>query len=83
MRYYHICFSGNSEDIKNDEKIESIIGRGYGSVLYRMNDFLCKNGKNNTEIFFYHEEDNLLKAIFSYDEQSYSFDTVYDFISPI
>ena len=81
MRYYHICFRGNSEDIKNDEEIERIIGRSYGSLLYRMNDFLWKNTKNNIEIFFYHEEDNLLKAIFTYDEQRYSFVTVYDFIT--
>ena len=46
-----------------------------------MNDFLWKNTKNNIEIFFYHEEDNLLKAIFTYDEQRYSFVTVYDFIT--
>ena len=81
MRYYHICFSGNSEAMKNDEEIERIIGRSYGSLLYRMNDFLWKNTKNNIEIFFYHEEDNLLKAIFTYDEQRYSFVTVYDFIT--
>lgn len=31
MRYYQICFRGNSEDIKNDEEIERIIGRGYGA----------------------------------------------------
>ena len=72
MRYYHICFRGNSEDIKNDEEIERII-HGFGSVLYRMNDFLWKNTKNNVVFFFYHEEANLLKAIFAYDEQSYSF----------
>lgn len=81
MRYYHICFSGNSEAMKNDEEIERLIGRSYGSLLYRMNDFLWKNTKNNIEIFFYHEEDNLLKAIFTYDEQRYSFVTVYDFIT--
>lgn len=81
MRYYHICFSGNPEDIKNDEEIERIIGRSYGSVLYRMNDFLWKNTKNNIEFLFYHEEVDLLKAIFAYDEQSYSFVTVYDFIT--
>ena len=34
MRYYHICFSGNSEAMKNDEEIERIIGRSYGSLLY-------------------------------------------------
>ena len=81
MRYYQICFRGNSEDIKNDEEIERIIGRSYGSVLYRMNDFLWKNTKNNIEFLFYHEEVDLLKAIFAYDEQSYSFVTVYDFIT--
>ena len=81
MRYYHICYRGNTEDIKNDGEIERIIGHSFGSVLYRMNDFLWKNTKNNVVFFFYHEEANLLKAIFAYDEQSYSFDTVYDFIT--
>ena len=80
MRYYHICYRGNTEDIKNDEEIERII-HSFGSVLFRMNDFLWKNTKNNVVFFFYHEEANLLKAIFAYDEQSYSFDTVYDFIT--
>ena len=74
MRYYHICYRGNTEDIKNDEEIERIIGRGYGTVLLRMNDYLWKNTKNGIEFLFYHEEANLLKAIFAYDEQSYSFD---------
>ena len=81
MRYYHICFRGNSEDIKNDEEIERIIGRGYGTVLLRMNDYLWKNTKNGIELLFYHEEADLLKAIFTYDEQRYSFVTVYDFIT--
>ena len=81
MRYYQICFRGNSEDIKNDEEIERIIGRGYGTVLLRMNDYLWKNTKNGIEFLFYHEEADLLKAIFTYDEQRYSFVTVYDFIT--
>ena len=53
----------------------------FGSVLFRMNDLLWVNTKNNVVFLFYHEEANLLKAIFAYDEQSYSFDTVYDFIT--
>ena len=76
MRYYQICFRGNSEDIKNDEEIERIIGRGYGTVLLRMNDYLWKNTKNGIEFLFYHEDADLLKAIFTYDEQRYSFVTV-------
>ena len=70
MRYYHICFSGNPEDIKNDEEIERIIGRSYGSVLYRMNDFLWKNTKNNIEFLFYHEEVDLLKGWRQSDNKS-------------
>lgn len=80
MRYYHICFRGNSEDIKNDEEIERLI-HGYGSVLLRMNDFLWKNSKNNIVFFFYQEEGNILSAILAYDEQVYSWASVDDFIS--
>ena len=39
MRYYQICFRGNSEDIKNDEEIERIIGRSYGSLLKMVLNF--------------------------------------------
>lgn len=71
MRYYHTCFRGNTEDIKNDEEIERII-HGFGSVLFRMNDFLWKNTKNNVVFFFYHEEANLLKAIFAYPDTKFT-----------
>ena len=81
MRYYHICFRGNSEDIKNDGEVERVIDHGYGSILFRMNDFLWKNTKNNIVFFFYQEEGNALSAILAYDEQVYSFAAVDDFIT--
>lgn len=80
MRYYHICFRGNSEDIKNDNEIERLV-HGYGSVLLRMNDFLCKSSKNNMVFLFYQEEGNKLSAILAYDEQVYSFAVVDDYIT--
>ena len=77
MRYYGFELSANSEEIKENAKIE-LRHYGYDNVLESINSYMYQNMKNNRTFLVYREEDNLISAIFSFDEQKLNFQNVYE-----
>ena len=74
MRYYGFKLGTNVEEIKENAKIE-LQHYGYDNVLESINSYMYQNMKNNRTFLVYREEDNLLSAIFSFDEQKLNFKT--------
>lgn len=77
MRYYGFELGTNTEKIKENAKIE-LRHYGYDNVLESINSYMYQNMKNNRTFLVYREEDNLISAIFSFDEQKLSFQNVYE-----
>ena len=77
MRYYGFKLGTNVEEIKENAKIE-LQHYGYDNVLESINSYMYQNMKNNRMFLVYREEDNLISAIFSFDEQKLSFQNVYE-----
>lgn len=77
MRYYGFELGTNVEEIKENAKIE-LQHYGYDNVLESINSYMYQNMKNNRTFLVYREEDNLISAIFSFDEQKLSFQNVYE-----
>ena len=77
MRYYGFKLNANSEEIKENAKIE-LRHYGYDNVLESINSYMYQNMKNNRTFLVYREEENLISAIFSFDEQKLNFQNVYD-----
>lgn len=77
MRYYGFELSANSEEIKENAKIE-LRHYGYDNVLESINSYMYQNMKNNRTFLVYREEDNLISAISSFDEQKLNFQNVYE-----
>ena len=77
MRYYGFKLGTNVEEIKENAKIE-LRHYGYDNVLESINSYMYQNMKNNRTFLVYREEDNLISAIFSFDEQKLSFQNVYE-----
>lgn len=77
MRYYGFKLGTNVEEIKENAKIE-LQHYGYDNVLESINSYMYQNMKNNRTFLVYREEDNLLSAIFSFDEQKLNFQNVYE-----
>ena len=72
VRYYGFELGTNTEKIKENAKIE-LRHYGYDNVLESINSYMYQNMKNNRMFLVYREEDNLISAIFSFDEQKLNF----------
>ena len=77
MRYYGFELGTNTEEIKENAKIE-LRHYGYDNVLESINSYMYQNMKNNRTFLVYREEDNLISAIFSFDEQKLNSQNVYE-----
>ena len=77
MRYYGFKLGTNVEEIKENAKIE-LRHYGYDNVLESINSYMYQNMKNDRTFLVYREEDNLICAIFSYNEQKLSFRNAYE-----
>ena len=77
MRYYDINFIGNSESLKECEEIRQ---NHYGTSLYQLNDLVMKNIENDMVLFFYGDNQNGMKACFSYNENKLDFDETYNYL---
>ena len=77
VRYYGFELGTNTEKIKENAKIE-LRHYGYDNVLESINSYMYQNMKNNRMFLVYREEDNLISAIFSFDEQKLNFQNVYE-----
>ena len=77
MRYYGFELGTNTEKIKESAKIK-LRHYGYDNVLESINSYMYQNMKNNRTFLVYREEDNLISAIFSFDEQKLNFQNVYE-----
>ena len=63
MRYYGFALSANSEEIKENAKIE-LRHYGYDNVLESINSYMYQNMKNDRTFLVYREEDNLIAQSF-------------------
>lgn len=77
MRYYGFKLGTNVEEIKENAKIE-LQHYGYNNTLESINSYMYQNMKNDRTFLVYREEDNLICAIFSYNEQKLSFRNAYE-----
>ena len=77
MRYYGFELGTNTEEIKENAKIE-LRHYGYDNVLESINSYMYQNMNNNRTFLVYREEDNLISAIFSFDEQKLNSQNVYE-----
>ena len=73
MRYYALTLKTNNEQIKETQKVR-IKDYGYYSAITGMNNYVFDCIRNGVNFIAYREEENRLLAVFSYNEQSISYD---------
>ncbi len=79
MRYYSLVLNANEEEIKEKARIK-LREYGYDSTFTAINNYMCKNMKNNFSFCVYREGENVLFSTFSYDEKYEEFEAAYDYI---
>ncbi len=79
MRYYEFMFHADAEEIKEKAKVEFIYYRSQ-KPYQAMNEYLYRNMKNGLTFFVYREEDDRVRAAFSFDETTYTLMQAYDYM---
>ena len=79
MRYYSLILKANSDQIQK-ETVSDIRLRDYcyDSAIGAVNAYVYKNIENNVGFYMYHEEEDKIYAVFSYDEKKISYRDAYD-----
>jgi len=80
MRYYLFSLNATADLIKSKAKI-NLRDYGWDNPIMCMNTYMLKNTKNDVNYFAYREEDEELRAAFSYDEQKMEYEDAYDHIT--
>lgn len=78
MRYYGFKLGTNTDEIEKNAKIEL---RRYGyceNAMESVNTYMYQNLKNDRTFLMYREEENMIFAIFSYNEKKLTFQNAYD-----
>lgn len=79
MRYYEFVLSASKEDIKQKSKIQ-LRNYDYESVVGGINRYLFHNMISTVRFIIHCEENNVIQAVFSYDETAHTFDFAYNYI---
>jgi ATPases of the AAA+ class len=77
MRYYHIVFNSNSEQIKKNSKVK-LNDYNFDAPVAAVNSFMYRKMNKDLSFTAYKEEGNSLSAVFSFDETKRSYVNVYD-----
>lgn len=79
MRYYELTLPVNSEQIK-ERAVIRLTNYHHESAIGAVNSYMEKNSKNGLMFFTYREEDDGIRAVFTYDEKARSFSDAYEHI---
>lgn len=82
MRYYSLVLKTTSEKIMENATIR-LKDFDYQSAIGAMNNYIYKNIKNDIAYFAYREEENVILAVFAYDERKSPFREAYDHLLEI
>lgn len=83
MRYYSVNYKGDSENYRSIVKEQMGFMSTYQSVLQGMNDYIIRNIENCMTFFFYREEENVMYAVYSFDEQKIKPEKVDDLLDEV
>lgn len=83
MRYYSVNYKGDSEDFR--PAVKELMGfmSTCQPALQGMNEYIVKNIKNYMTFFFYREEENVMYAVYSFDEQKIMPENVGDLLDEV
>ena len=79
MRYYCFVLNTDAHEIKKNAKI-NLREYNYNNTLAAMNNYMFRNMKNDLCFFTFREEENVIFAVFIYNEKKSSFQDAYDYI---
>ncbi len=73
MRYYQLAFRSNEDEIR-EKAIINVREYDYDSAIGAVNKYIYKNRKSTLSFLIYKEENDVIQAVFSYDEKRDTFE---------
>ena len=80
MRYYHVIFNTSSEEIKEKAKV-NLREYSYDSPIASVNNYMYRNLQKELSFLAYQEEENLVYAVFAYNEKKIMYQDAYQAIT--
>lgn len=80
MRYYHVIFNTSSEEIKEKQKV-NLREYSYDSPIASVNNYMYRNLQKELSFLAYQEEENLVYAVFAYNEKKIMYQDAYQAIT--
>ena len=80
MRYYHVIFNTSSEEIKEKAKV-NLREYSYDSPIASVNNYMYRNLQKELTFLAYQEEENLVYAVFAYNEKKIMYQDAYQAIT--
>ena len=79
MRYYEFTIITNSEKIRENTKVK-LNEYSYNGSISAVNEFMYRTLRNGITFCAYREEENMVSALFCYDERKDTYHDVYQYI---
>ena len=80
MRYYHVIFNTSSEEIKEKAKV-NLREYSYDSPIASVNNYMYRNLQKELSFLAYQEEENLVYAVFAFNEKKIMYQDAYQAIT--
>ena len=80
MRYYHVILNTSSEEIKEKAKV-NLREYSYDSPIASVNNYMYRNLQKEISFLAYQEEENLVYAVFAYNEKKIMYQDAYQAIA--